>query len=82
VTLPGQLPGTPRERRQQPRTRYWRAVARWLIRLGVVAAFFAGGVAVGEALHDNPKPGGARTIERILKPLPIAPAKRTVTVHK
>jgi hypothetical protein len=49
---------------------------------GVVAVVtFAVGVAVGEALHDNPKPGGTQTLVRTLKPLPLAPAAReTVTV--
>jgi hypothetical protein len=42
---------------------------------------FAVGVAVGEALHDNPQPGGTQTLVRTLKPLPLAPAAReTVTV--
>jgi len=51
--------------------------------LGV--ALFVVGVAVGEALHDNPKPGGTRTLVRTLSPLGIAPAARetvTVTVQK
>jgi hypothetical protein len=49
----------------------------------VIAAvlLFAVGVAVGESLYDNPKPGGTQTIVRTLKPLPLAPAAReTVTV--
>jgi hypothetical protein len=42
---------------------------------------FAIGVAVGESLHDNPRPGGTQTLVRTLKPLPLAPAAReTVTV--
>jgi len=42
---------------------------------------FAVGVAVGEALHDNPRPGGVQTLVRTLRPLPLAPAAReTVTV--
>ncbi len=42
---------------------------------------FAVGVAVGESLHDNPKPGGTQTLVRTLNPLPLAPAAReTVTV--
>ena len=42
---------------------------------------FAVGVAVGESLHDNPKPGGTQTLVRTLKPLELAPAAReTVTV--
>jgi hypothetical protein len=48
--------------------------------IGAVLLFVIG-VAVGEALHDNPKPGGTQTIVRTLKPLPLAPAAReTVTV--
>ncbi len=39
------------------------------------------GVALGEALHDNPKPGGTQTLVRTLQPLPLAPAAReTVTL--
>ena len=42
---------------------------------------FAVGIALGEALHDNPAPGGTQTLVRTLKPLPLAPAAReTVTV--
>ncbi|HWJ31489.1 MAG TPA: hypothetical protein VNR59_04040 [Gaiellaceae bacterium] len=42
---------------------------------------FAVGVALGESLHDNPKPGGTQTLVRTLKPLALAPAAReTVTV--
>jgi hypothetical protein len=47
----------------------------------LVVAVFAVGVALGEALHDNPRPGGEQTIVRTLKPLPLAPAAReTVTI--
>jgi len=46
-----------------------------------VALVFAVGVALGQALHDNPKPGGTQTLVRTLKPLPLAPAAvKTVTV--
>ena len=42
---------------------------------------FAIGVALGEALHDNPGQGSTQTLVRTLDPLPIAPAARaTVTV--
>ena len=42
---------------------------------------FAIGVALGEALHDNPGRGSTQTLVRTLNPLPIAPAARaTVTV--
>ena len=56
-----------------------------MIRAAVIivslAVVFAVGVAVGEALHDNPQPGGSQTLVRTLRPLPLAPAAReTVTV--
>ena len=55
---------------------------RNLIAAGIGAVvLFVVGVAVGESLHDNPKPGGTQTIVQTLKPLPLAPAAReTVTV--
>jgi hypothetical protein len=34
----------------------------------VAAAVFAIGIAVGEAIHDNPKPGITLTTERTLHP--------------
>jgi hypothetical protein len=40
----------------------------WLLRLAVVLAAFGIGVAVGQALHDNPKPGGTVTYVRTLPP--------------
>jgi hypothetical protein len=56
-------------------------VIRALLALVVVAVVFVVGLAVGEALHDNPKPGGTQTLVRTLRPLPLAPAAReTVTV--
>jgi hypothetical protein len=44
------------------------------------ALLFAGGIAVGEALHDNPRPGGTQTRVRTLTPLQLPPARITVTV--
>jgi hypothetical protein len=50
------------------------------VALGIVVVFVVG-IAVGEALHDNPAPGGGQTLVRTLHPLPLAPAARTtVTV--
>ena len=43
--------------------------------IGAVVLFVVG-VAVGESLHDNPRPGGTQTLVRTLKPLPLAPAAR------
>ena len=46
-----------------------------------LAVAFGVGLALGEALHDNPRPGGTQTLVRTLKPLPLAPAAReTVTI--
>lgn len=53
---------------------------RLLLAVGLLLVF-AIGIAVGEAAHDNPKPGGTQTLVRTLKPLPLAPAAlETVTV--
>lgn len=65
-----------RERRPPKRRRMLRL---WIAAL-VVVAVFAAGLALGEALHDNPSPGGTQTIVRTLRPLPLPPARETVTV--
>ena len=52
--------------RQRPR-RPARAV-RWLLGAVLAAILFAAGVAVGEALHDNPKPGITQTLLRTFHP--------------
>lgn len=47
----------------------------------VLVVTFVVGVALGEALHDNPSGSGTQTVVRTLQPLPLAPAARTtVTV--
>jgi hypothetical protein len=53
-----------------------------LVVLSLLAALvlFALGIAVGEALNDNPKPGGTQTLTRTLKVLELTPAVVTVTV--
>jgi hypothetical protein len=53
-----------------------------LVLFGLALALtLAVGIAVGEALHDNPAPGGTQSIVRTLRPLPLPPApERTVTV--
>ena len=50
--------------------------------LVALVVVFGIGVAVGEALHDNPAPsGGDRTVVRTIEPLQVAPAAATtVTV--
>jgi hypothetical protein len=42
--------------------------ARWLLGLLAAAVLFAVGVAVGESLHDNPKPGITLTTVRTIRP--------------
>ena len=57
---------------------------RLIVAGGLVVAFVVG-IALGEALNDNPQGGGTQTIVRTLHPLPLAPAARetvTVTVEK
>ena len=66
------------ERRPRPpkRNPLWRAL---LAVLGLVAALLLG-ISLGRALEDGPSPGGTRTGIRTLKPQPLPPAARTVTV--
>ena len=58
---------TPVERRRRRRRRRWPGV---VVPLLVIAVVFALGIALGEALHDNPQPGGTQTLVRTLTPLP------------
>ena len=63
--------------RRAPRRR--RSVARALLKLaGVVIAFLVG-LALGQAVEDNPRPGGTQTSVRTLAPRDVEPL-RTVTV--
>jgi hypothetical protein len=55
---------------------------RWIGGVALLVVVFAVGVALGEALHDNPEPGGQKTTQRTLRPVPLAPQTVTVTVHK
>jgi hypothetical protein len=41
---------------------------RWIVVLVLLLVAFGVGVAVGEALHDNPRPGGTNTTILTLKP--------------
>jgi hypothetical protein len=62
----------PRGRRRRRRR------GRGLVALLAVALAFVVGIALGEALHDNPKPGGTQTLVRTLTPVPLEPATSTV----
>ena len=65
-----------RRPRRPQRSPHWRPL---LAVLGLVAAFLLG-VSLGRALEDGPSPGGTQTSVRTLRPQPLPPAVRTVTV--
>jgi hypothetical protein len=57
----------PVERRHRRRRRRREELIRWGIRVALVLLVFALGVALGQALHDNPSPGNTVTFERTLR---------------
>ena len=57
---------TPVERHERRRQQRRRDLIRWGIRALVVLLVFLFGVALGQALHDNPNPGSTLTFERTL----------------
>jgi ABC-type Fe3+ transport system permease subunit len=69
---------SPVERRERRRRRRQAELRRWGIAVAAALIVFGLGVALGQALHDNPKPGGTVTLERTLS-LPSAPPGSTVT---
>jgi hypothetical protein len=67
----------PARRRREPRLARRLTLAALVLAGGVVV--FALGVGFGRALDENPDPGGTITQVRTLRPLPLAPARETVT---
>ena len=67
------LPALSREDRRRLRRRA--PVSRWAIRIAIGLAIFALGIAVGQALQDNPEPTGPFTQVRTLPP--VGPATTT-----
>ena len=59
---------SPAKRRARRRTARYRRPLFWLAWLALAAILFVAGVAVGEALHDNPTPGITQTSVRTLHP--------------
>jgi hypothetical protein len=57
-----------------------RRVVRLLLSAALGLVVFGLGVALGEALHDNPTPGGRQTVVRTLHPRPVPSETVTVTV--
>jgi hypothetical protein len=66
----------PRRRRRSRRG----PLLRLLLGLAVALALFGLGVALGEALNDNPQPGGTQTLVRTLRPGAVPAETVTVTV--
>ena len=64
---------SPLEREERRRRRRREEITRWGIRVLLVFLVFA----LGEALHDNPKPGNTVTFERTLS-IPSGPPGSTV----
>ena len=69
---------TPVERHERRRQQRRREVIRWTVRTIVVLLVFLFGVALGQALHDNPKPGQTVTLDRTLH-IPTGNPASTVT---
>ena len=59
------------------RRRKKRRVPRWIVWGVICVLVFAVGIALGEALNDNPGQGHTRTLQRTLT---LAPESSTVTV--
>ena len=57
---------TPVERNERRRLQRRREVIRWSIRALVVVLIFSLGVALGQAIQDNPQPGQTVTFDRTL----------------
>jgi hypothetical protein len=58
---------TPVERDERRRLRRRQEGIRWSIRVLIVVLVFSLGIALGQALHDNPKPGRTITWDRTLR---------------
>jgi hypothetical protein len=50
------------------RRRRRRRIPSWLLMLVGFVLVFLAGIALGQALHDNPMPGGTQTIVRTFHP--------------
>ena len=66
--------------RSRPPRRRSRGPIRVVAAVALLALAFALGVAFGQALEENPDPGGTQTSIRTLKPADLAPPPETVTV--
>jgi hypothetical protein len=69
---------SPLERHARRRRRRREEIARWSLRAALILLVFGAGIALGQALHDNPKSGGSVTLERTVS-LPSVPPGSTIT---
>ena len=70
---------TPVDRNERRRLRRRQETIRWSIRVLVVVVVFALGVALGQAIQDNPRPGRTATFDRTLHVPTGGPQGSTVT---
>jgi hypothetical protein len=68
---------SPLERHARRRRRRREDLARWGIRAALILIVFGLGIALGQALHDKPEPGGTVTLERTVS-LPSVPPGSTI----
>jgi hypothetical protein len=61
------------ERDARRRRRRRADLARWCVRLLVVVIVFGLGIALGQALHDNPKPGATVSFEQTVSVPSVPP---------
>jgi hypothetical protein len=78
LTIEGPSFGGPEMRRRGRRT----SVRRLVVSALVLGAVFALGIALGQALHDNPKPVGTRTYVGTLQPSTLLPTRATATAQR
>ncbi|MDX6370959.1 MAG: hypothetical protein QOG93_2461 [Gaiellaceae bacterium] len=69
---------TPVERNERRRLRRRQEVIRWSIRVLLVVLVFSLGIALGQAIQDNPEPGKTVTFDRTLT-VPTANPGSTIT---
>jgi hypothetical protein len=69
---------SPVERRERRKRRRQGEVVRWGIVALVALLIFGIGIALGQALHDNPRPGDTVTLERTLT-IPSVPVGSTAS---
>jgi hypothetical protein len=57
---------SPVERHERRRRRRREELSRWAVRVALALLVFGLGIALGQALQDNPTPGETVTLERTL----------------